>query len=263
MFLFLFKLLPLFIYPLGLACLFLALGLLLHRRPGWQSAGVSLALLTLLVFGNRWVAKGLASSLEWQYLPEGEIPEAEVIVILGGATRPHEDPRPLTEVNEGGDRLLYGAWLYHQGKAPAVLVSGGYIEWLGSTTPEAQSMRESLLLLGVPDEAIWLEAESRNTYENGLRVQAMLEPMGIRRIILVTSAMHMPRSVLIFRKLGFEVIPAPTDFMVTQAEMAYLRRGDWQVQLLNLVPAADNLELSTRVLKEYIGILVYRLRGWL
>ena len=87
--------------------------------------------------------------------------------------------------------------------------------------------------------------------------------MGIRRIILVTSASHMPRSVALFEKQGFEVIPAPTDFTVTQAGWDKLKSGGLASQVLSLLPSAENLGLTTRMLKEYFGMLVYRLNGWM
>ena len=72
----------------------------------------------------------------------------------------------------------------------------------------------------------------------------------------------MPRSVQLFEAQGFEVIPAPTDFVVTQSAEKDPGQSDWRAHLLNLLPSAANLALTTQVLKEYIGIFVYDLRGW-
>jgi uncharacterized SAM-binding protein YcdF (DUF218 family) len=262
MFLFLSKLLPLFVYPLGLACLLLAAALIVRGRRVRQAAGL-LALLVLLLFGNRPVANRLVSSLEWQYLPATDPPQVDAIVLLGGGTRPALAPRLQSEVNEAGDRMVYAARLYRAGKSPVVVVSGGFIEFLGSTVPEAAAMQELLGLLGVPDEAIWQEAESRNTYENALFVRELLAPKGLNRILLVTSALHMPRSVRIFVKQGFDVIPAPTDYLTTYRDERTAADVGIGGRLLALVPSAESLELSTRALKEYIGMAIYRLRGWL
>jgi uncharacterized SAM-binding protein YcdF (DUF218 family) len=262
MFLILSKVLPLFVYPVGLASLLLLAGLVLGRRPRWRAACFGLALAVLVLFGNRWAAKGLARSLEWQYLPQDDPPAADVIVLLGGGTRAAEYPRLFTEVNEGGDRMMYAAQLYHLHKAPRILVSGGFIDWLGSDISEAEGMQEILGWLGVPAQDVVLEAISRNTYENAIYTRELLAPEQ-RRILLVTSALHMPRSVLIFRKQGFEVIPAPVDYMVTQSEEESVRGGGPGAWLYHMLPTAENLDLSTRSLREYIGIVVYRLQGWL
>lgn len=263
MFIYLSKLLPLLVYPAGLVTLLILIALLTTRRPRMQRVALSLALGVLLVGGNRWVADGLLRSLEWRYIPQEDIPKAEVIVLLGGGTQPADFPRPTVEFSGAGDRVFYTAHLYHQGKAERILVSGGGIEWLTAPANPALDMASLLQTLQVPEEAIWLETTSRNTYENAANSWNFLEPLGIRRIILVTSAAHMPRAVALFERQGFEVIPAPTDYRVTQAGWDAMKRASFPVQLIYLFPSADNLVQTTNALKEYFGLLIYRLRGWL
>ena len=81
-------------------------------------------------------------------------------------------------------------------------------------------------------------------------------------MFLVISAMHMPRSLLIFKRQGIAAMAAPTDFFVSNYELQELGNSS-QSKLLYLLPDADKLDLFTRALKEYIGLFVYRLRGWL
>jgi len=262
MFLYLSKLLPPLVYPLGLACLLILLALIL-RRPRLRTAVLLVALGLLVIGGNRWVAVSLARSLEWRNLPVGELPEAQAIVVLGGGTLSAQYPRQTVEVDQAGDRLIYAAQLYHQGKADHLLLSGGRIDWISSGAPPAEDMAAILEMLGVPRQAMWLESQSRNTYENAANARAFLEPMGIQRILLVTSASHMPRSVALFEKQGFQVIPAPTDFSVTQAGWEKLKAGGLATQVLSLLPSAENLSLTTRMLKEYFGMIIYRLSGWM
>jgi uncharacterized SAM-binding protein YcdF (DUF218 family) len=103
---------------------------------------------------------------------------------------------------------------------------------------------------------------SLNTYENAVNVKQILTQRGINRVLLVTSAAHMPRSLQIFQKQGVDAIPAPTDFLVTQQELQEPQSTP-QGRILSGLPEAENLQRFTRALKEYIGILIYRLRGWL
>ncbi len=263
MFLYLSKLLPLLIYPLGLACVLMIFALVtLWKRPRLAGFAISLALIVLLVAGNSWTARYLARSLEWQYVPTTELPNADAVVVLGGATRPATSPRPGVELNEGGDRLLYAAMLYQQKKAPFIVLSGGRIEWLGNGSSESADMAAIMHQLGVPTSAIIEEPNSRNTYENAVNVRKILEARGIRQVLLVTSAMHMPRSLLIFKHLEIAAIPAPTDFLVSNYELQELQNTP-QSKLLYLLPEAGCLELLTRALKEYVGLVVYRWRGWL
>jgi uncharacterized SAM-binding protein YcdF (DUF218 family) len=262
MFVFLSKLLPPLVYPLGLACILIILALLLGRRAGWRRAALILALLVLWAGGNRWVAMGLARSLEHRYLPPSPLPVVGAIVLLGGGTASPESPRPMTEINSAGDRVLYSAWLYQQGKAPAILASGGLLDWTPLHTTPAEDMASLLQMMGVPPDAIWLQPESRNTYEDALYSAQILKEKGVRRILLVTSAWHMPRSVRLFQAQGLDVVPAPTDFNVTDADWAELTRLDLRSQILGLFPSAENLGLTTRMLKEYLGLLVYDLQGY-
>ena len=264
MFVFLSKFLPLFVYPLGLGILLLAAALILRNRRRLHTWLLAAALVVLVVGSNRWVAFGLARGLEWQYLPLADIPEAEAIVVLGGGTDSGQYPRPTTEVNSAGDRVLYAARLYKQGKAPAILLSGGNITWLGGrTTTPAAEMAELMALMNIPPEALWLQPGSENTQEDAEFSARMLKEKGVQRVLLVTSAIHMPRSVALFRHLGVEVIPAPTDYAVTQAGLDNLASLDPQTLLVNLMPNASSLKLTTTALKEYLGLWVYRLKGWL
>jgi uncharacterized SAM-binding protein YcdF (DUF218 family) len=258
-FVFLSKFLPPFIYPLGLACVLVALALFLVHRAGLQRAVLGLALGCLLLGGNGWIASGLARSLEWRYLPPETIPRAEAIVLLGGGTQPARAPRPMVEVTGAGDRVIYTAWLYRQGKAEHILLSGGRLDWSQSDGSPAEDMATLLEMMDVPKAALWFEPDSRNTYENAIYSARILKEKGIQRILLVTSALHMPRSVKLFEAQGLDVIPLPTDYTVTQGDRTAM---DARALVLSFLPSAENLALTSRVLKEYIGIVVYGLRGW-
>lgn len=262
MFVFLSKFLPLLVFPLGLALLILILGLIWGRG---RRLAILLAVVLLWLGSSRYVAYTLIRSLESRYPPLAGSAQVDAIVVLGGGTRGSDPPRPMTEVNEAGDRLLYAAWLYHNAAADRVIVTGGSIEWLTpeGIDPEANDMSSIMLLLGVPARALRLEAESRNTFENALYTSRLLSEDGLDHILLVTSAMHMPRSVPLFEAHGLRVTPAPTDFLVSDAEWNHLWRGGVTVTLVNLLPNAEYLAYTSRAMKEYIGLFVYGLRGWL
>lgn len=260
--LFLSKLLPLFLYPLGFACIMLGLALVsVWKRPRWTAGYITLALLALLIGGNGAVAQQLTYSLERQYLPTA-LPQAEAIVVLGGSIRSQFPPRPWIDVTESGDRPIYAAQLYRQGKAPLVILSGGRIDWLGGGPPESADMAQLVEALGVPASAILQDPTSLNTRENAVNVKTILDQRGIKQVLLVTSAAHMPRSMQIFQKLGISATAAPTDFWVTQQEVD-LAQNSLEGRLLGLLPESENLYRSTRALKEYLGSWIYRLRGWI
>lgn len=264
MFIFLSKLIPLLIYPLGLSCLLLILAMVwLWKTPRRSLFAIAAVLLILFCSSNPLIAATLVKTLEWRYLPLDPVPSAEAIVVLGGSTRPQSPPRPWVEVQEAGDRILYGVKLYQDGLAPLIVFSGGRIHWKDAAErSEAEDMTEIAQLMGVPERNILREDESLNTYQNAVNTAQILRQRQINTILLVTSAIHMPRSVAIFKKQGFDVIPAPTDYWVSAESLAAMR-GMSLGTFINVLPDTEALDFFTRALKEYIGLAIYRLRGWL
>ncbi|MDB9313518.1 YdcF family protein [Spirulina sp. CS-785/01] len=264
MFLFLSKLLPLFVYPLGLSCILLLVALgLAWKQSRWFPVPIAIAFLLLVVASHPRLSDLLVRSLEWRYVPTQEIPDADAIVVLGGCIKPATYPRPMIDITEKGDRILYAAKLYHDGKAPVILVTGGRIQWgYKQLPPESEDMATLLHLLDVPDSDILQETRSLNTYQNAIYSKKILQRENLKRIILVTSALHMPRSYMIFQKQGIEAIPAPTDFLTTRSLDAS-PQPSLKTFLLNLIPDVAILSSTTEAMKEYIGIVVYWLRGWL
>jgi len=139
------------------------------------------------------------------------------------------------------DRVWHAARLYHAGKAPRVLLSGGITRQ--DEPSEAQSMRLFLRALGVPDAAIVREDASMTSGANAQRAAAMLRPRGVDTVILVTSALHMRRARAEFERAGLKVTPAPTDF---ESLGRAVEARDW-------LPSADALDGSGRAFKEWVG----------
>ncbi|WP_310417127.1 YdcF family protein [Chamaesiphon sp. OTE_8_metabat_110] len=263
MFLFISKLLPLFFYPLGATCfcLLVAIGLWWINSK-WTPAAMVAALTILLLSSNAWTSNWLAQSLEWRNIPKTELPTADAIVILGGATRSQAYPRPDVDFADAGDRVWYGATLYRAGKAPKIIVSGGRIAWKGGGTPEAEDLTKLLITMGVPKSDIIPESNSFNTRDNAVNVQQILKERNFKRILLVTSALHMPRSMAIFKRIGIDAIAAPTDYRVSQLEIDE-PNSRAEATILSFLPSEDCLSLTTQAIREYIGIVVYTLRGWI
>lgn len=264
---FLSKLLPLFVYPLGLSSLLMALALLwLWRKPKRAMGTLALALFIIFFSSNPLVSNQLVSTLEWRYLPLEPTPTADAIVVLGGATEPALAPRPWVEVSERGDRILYGARLYNQKRAPKLILSGGRVTWRGGDGPseapsEAADMKVLAMAMNVPESAIILEGDSLNTRQNAVNVQKILQAQSIDSVLLVTSALHMPRAVAIFKKLGINVLPAPTDYLVP-TEIYQSVNSTFQGRILSYLPDSGAIDRFTDALKEYVGFAIYRLKGW-
>jgi uncharacterized SAM-binding protein YcdF (DUF218 family) len=241
--LFLAKLLPVFVYPLGAAILIGALALALSFT-NWRRIGqglLGLALLTLWIAATPICANWLNWRLKSELAPMSvdSLPQSDVIVLLGGIG-------PL-------DRIVETLRVYRAGKAPLIVISGGNQPWRACVVPEAKSISDVLVGLGIPFSALILETESRNTRENAVNTAAIFKAHGWRTGLLVTSGAHMPRALAVFQKLGISLVPAATDIPAGPPQFA---------SLLDLLPDAGALARTTSAIKEMIGLRVYRFRGW-
>jgi uncharacterized SAM-binding protein YcdF (DUF218 family) len=251
------KLLPVLIYPLGLAILLGLAALLLVGRRARRIGRLALFLALVIL----WVASTPAFSqwLLWQL--EGQVPavaledapNASVAIVLGGAIGQPIAPRVAPDLLDSVDRVVDTARLYRAGKVSAVLVTAGNLPWQTSAKSEAELIADLLVELGVPRAAITVETASRNTYENAANARAIFAEYGWTGGLLVTSAFHMPRALAVFRRAELPVSPVTSDVRV---------HFPFVESPLDLLPDAFALDQTTDAIKELVGLLVYRLRGW-
>src|SRR5258708_5618872 len=242
--------------PLGLAIILFITALFLFRKARLARIVAIGGIAILWLFSTRLVSQALLRGLEsWipGYTAESA-PQEPVIIVLGGFMRTPYGARKHGELAEGGDRLLQALRLYRAGKAPLILISAGDVPIFGKgNETEAEAARTILLEWGVPDAAILVEKRSKSTAENARFSRELLAARGIRRALLVTSAAHMPRAVGAFRSARMDVSPSPADHLTGWSE------PDLPFRLL---PDPAALNDSALALHEYIGLLIYRLRGW-
>ena len=258
------KLLPLALYPLGLGLLLQLGGQLGRARPWgrWLSGGgIALLWLFAMPFTSRQLIWGLEERSA--ALTPKTIPQADAVVVLGGGLRPKLPPRQTVEVQEGGDRLLTGVRLVRQGKAPLLIASGARVSFTAAdpAPPEAFWARDLAIELGLKPNQILLNPSSRTTAEEAQAIGQLGHRRGWKRLLLVTSAFHMPRSLATFRRRsGLLVIPVACDYQLP--DRAHFGKPTAGSVLKDLLPDAEFLYLSTVALKENIGLLAYRLKGW-
>ena len=255
MILFLSKLLPIVLYPLGLAILLALFALIFGRFRRVSRAALLLAVLLLWLPAMPVTANLLALGWEAAYPPVAvaELPKADAVVLLGGFAAQPMPPRVAPDLNAAADRLFEAARLFHAGKAAHIVASAGNLPWDPVVAPEAHWVGQLLGELGVPADAVILESRSRNTYENALFTAPILRDKGWHSVLLVTSATHMRRAMATFRKAGLDVTAATTDV-----------QGSFPVASgpLDFLPSADALSATSDMIKEMIGMVYYRLRGW-
>jgi uncharacterized SAM-binding protein YcdF (DUF218 family) len=258
---FLYSLFLRLLYPTSLCALLLVAAAVFRKRQRLSQVCFWAAFAILMVCGNGWVVSALTKNLEWRYsLPE-PAPNADAILVLSGGVLDKVPPRRMIEVDGEGNRVIYAAQLYKQQKAGVVICTGGIATGGVAARPAAEVMAEFLAMLGVPKEAVVTEGGSSNTHEHARNLPALFQERKISHILLVTSAMHMPRALGVFRKQfpEIEFTPAPTDYHATQKQFP----TPWYRELTALAPTPSHLLAFSDVMHEYLGIGYYKLRGWM
>jgi uncharacterized SAM-binding protein YcdF (DUF218 family) len=242
------KLLPLFVLPPGICLLLAVVGLLFKRRSLVWIAVALLWVLSLPVVGA-----ALMHQLEVPYhrIPVEHIQKADAIVVLSGMLEQVEGA-PLGELGDAADRFEGGIDLFKAGKAPRLVFTGGHMPWNQHCTPEGVLLAERARLRGVPTRKILLTSNVPNTAGEAVATAKLLgvSPDRPRRIILVTSAFHMYRALMLFRAAGFEVEPFPVDFKATDLKVS--------TTVLHFIPDTSGLDASATALREMAGRAVYR-----
>ena len=238
-----------------LGLLVLAVLFLLLRRGYSALAFLLLAFAWTYALATPAVSDRLRGSLEAEYPPEpiDRIPTADAIVVLGGGVQPRAGARLGPNLNGAADRLWVGARLYAANKAPLVITTGTR-PYTDSGPTAAEAGAQILRTLAVPNDAIIAPGNSIRTYTDALIVNEIATERGFKRVLLVTSALHMPRAVATFEAVGVPVFPAPTDYEV--AGVPNLGEYRW-------LPSTDAFWHSSQAFHEYVGSLYYRYRGWI
>jgi uncharacterized SAM-binding protein YcdF (DUF218 family) len=257
------KLLPTFFFPLSLALL-LQVAALLGRQRRWSPWVSSAALLLLWVASMPWVSRSMQRQIEQRALAlvPTVLPKADAVLVLGGGVLAPLRPRRGVEISDAGDRLLTGVQLMREQKAQWLLVSGGVVSLRGQdpAPPEAQSAATLARWLGVEADRILMSDQARNTAEEARALQAIATARNWHSVLLVTSARHLPRSVATFRHLtSLKIVPVACDFQVVNQTSG---RGTAASLLDDVLPSAGALSNTSTNLRELMGLVVYKLRGW-
>ena len=248
------KLLMLFTVPLTYILLCMLAALLFYRTPKIGRTCLILALVLLFVFGTPFVPDWLVDQLETAYNAPDAPPHVDAIIVLSGMLDVRASSPEYLEFGKGVERILTGMQLLQQGVGDVLLITGGNGDLYDQTKREAVLLRQFAIDFGIPHEKILIEPDSRNTYENAVNTGELMQQHGLSSAILVTTASHMPRSVKCFQKIGLQPIPYPVDFM--RSPTATFRLSD-------IVPNLGNLNHTTRVVHEYIGLLTYKIAGYI
>ena len=176
-------------------------------------------------------------------------PPAAIAVLGGGGITTVVRGEPHNNLTEAADRVRYAAQLAALYPDVPVYLLGGRAFKVAHAAPEADDMARFLVELGVPRERLILERASRTTAENARNMRALLGEHSSGRVLVVASAFHMPRAMGVFRTFCIDAIAAPTDWRAADESPGLA----WS--------ASASLATADIVVKEYLGMLAYRLTG--
>jgi uncharacterized SAM-binding protein YcdF (DUF218 family) len=255
MFFVLSKIFEFFGSPSHVALFLMALGAGLaytrHAGAARRLTTASAILLLLVAFGP--LGHFLATPLETRFpVQPDNMPAPDGIIVLGGSVDEMlSGQRGRITFTEAAERLTAPIELLRRFPEARLVFTGGSASMTGSPYSEAQAVRQFWRSVGLDTGKVAYEDRSRNTFENAIFTRDLVKPKPGERWLLVTSAMHMPRSVGIFRKAGFPVIAYPVDFRTN---------GDfWRPGISKYTNQA--VGVTDFAAHEWIGLIAYRMTG--
>ena len=249
------KILGFLLAPVHVAIFLCAVGaaLLYTRRRRWGRALATLGALALLLMGFTPLGDYLAAPLEARFPePPRDMAAPDGIIVLGGAANAElSAERNWPILTEAAERLTTPIALMRQYPEARLVFAGGSAALLGFPYSEAEAVKQFWRDVGLDEGRILYENRSRNSYENALFTRELVQPKPGERWLLITSAMHMPRAMGVFRKAGFSAIAFPVDY-----------RAHRDIARLEFPSAATSgFALVDDAAHEWAGLLAYRLTG--
>jgi uncharacterized SAM-binding protein YcdF (DUF218 family) len=233
--------------------LLLLFGVLVFWRRRWARTLLAMTLLLVLALHSGPVNYVLRYPLESRYpalIDPTTAAPYDAIVVLTGGTIAATGLIPFPSVDQTMSRRLEEAWRLYRIRPAPIVVSGGHVNPFTPAMGENRIARDTLIRWGVPEDHVIGEEQSRDTFESAVQTANVLRTRGWTRYALVTSALHMPRSMLVFSTLLPEPIAAPGDFSV----------GAFELTPLHVFPSEDAAQRVFATIYEYVGLANYHWR---
>jgi uncharacterized SAM-binding protein YcdF (DUF218 family) len=233
---------------------FFLLGMVLYRRKVSRKLLIA-ALCMFFIFTNSFITDEMIRITEAPMITLEDSTTYDAGIVLGGGMVTIDRPMDRLIFQDNTDRVLQAVELYKKGRIQRILLSSGSGSMIFSDIYEGALLRRFLIDTGIPDSVILVDSTSRNTHENAINsVQLLNDSLPNGKYLLITSAMHMYRAQACFSKLGCET----TAFPVSK------KTGDrrWDLGFL-LVPEVENLRQWEKLLHEWVGILMYKMNGYI
>ena len=240
------KIIALIVSPLSLIIFLIILGIIIKSKK------ISLLGVGILIFCSLpIISTKLISYLEKDHVLQdiSDIDKADAIVVLSGMIKIIKvDDELKYEFRDAVDRILSGIDLFKNNKAPLLILTRGKYPW-SEDIPEGEYLKDFAIKFGVPKESILLTENVQNTDQEAKAVKRLLNTNEIK-IILVTSAFHMPRAKKIFVASNIKVIPFAVDYISSEQKITFM----------HFIPSAGSLGATSFAVRELIGRLYYNLK---
>ena len=242
------KALPLLLLPLGGSIVLITVAVL-RRSKVLATLTIALLYIASTPLVANWVLK--SREREYPAVPIKSCPPADAIVVLSG-TLDQNPAAPDGYVWTAADRLDYGVQLYKAGSAPWVVFTSGRVQWRRQAQSEGEALRTIACQRGVPASAIAVTEPIKNTADEALAMGKLAREKGFPRIILVTTAWHMPRAMMLFRHTDLRITPFPVGQLTNPAE---------PLTILDFLPQGSALARTETAVRELLGAGYYAVRG--
>jgi len=210
-----------------------------------------IGVLILIVCSLPIVSDKLVAYLEsnYQLSKPSDIKSADAIVVLSGMIRTINSKDGLDyEFGEASDRIFAGINLFKEKKASKIILTRGKLPW-SVGIPEGEYLKNIVVKNGISENNILLTENVENTDQEAKAIKKLLS-INEPKVILVTSAFHMPRAQIVFEAAGINVVPFPVDF----------QKGLSKTTFMSFMPSANALSETSFFVREMIGRTYYNLK---
>lgn len=221
------------------------------KKPTLKKRFLIAAIAIFIVFSNYWVYSICIRAWQPKALVTKHTQKYSLGILLGGMTK--TDKHGQSFFAPTSDRFIQACKLYHTGVIDKILISGGDGSLLQNKPKEADFLYKEFPTQGIADTALIVEKYSKNTYESAVAAKQYLDSLHIQGpYLLITSAIHMRRSIATFKKAGLDVVEHPSNF----------DEVDYNITLDNyFIPKIGVLADWQYFLKEVVGYYVYKITG--
>jgi len=238
------KVLLFIILPIYWVVVLLAIAVVSKERKRKQRFLIA-AIIVLYVFSNHFLLDRVIRKWDVQFQPLNSTQHYSCAIVLGGFSS--SDGHGGGHFNFSADRFIQAIKLIETKKIAHLLITGGNGNLLPGGFREAAWVKTQLAQFNIPDSAVLIENNSKNTFENAKFSKVILQKTHLPPpYLLVTSAFHMRRSLMLFKHAGIPVIPYSCNYII----------GNDRVQITDFLPAADALSTWEIYIKEVVGYAV-------